>query len=79
MKAARHIVALGRKLGVPVVDHYRAWMEADRAHHGPPATNPNRLWMRMSDATHPGPAGHLAFYRDLAPDFGLPAKLSWEF
>jgi hypothetical protein len=32
-----------------------------------------------SDVSHPGPAGHLAFYRELAPCFDLPAKLSWEF
>jgi lysophospholipase L1-like esterase len=76
---AKKIVALAAELGVPVVDHYRAWMAADATHSGPPATNPNKLWMRMSDATHPGPAGHLAFYRDLAPAFGLPEKLSWEF
>ncbi len=24
-------------------------------------------------------AGHLAFYQELAPHFGLPEKLSWEF
>ena len=76
---ARKIVALGEELGVPVVDHYGSWMQADASHAGPPTSNPNKLWMRMSDATHPGPAGHLAFYRDLAPFFGLPAKLSWEF
>ncbi|OPZ87602.1 MAG: hypothetical protein BWY76_00380 [bacterium ADurb.Bin429] len=76
---ADSILALGAELGVPVVDHYHAWLAADRAHDGPPATNPNKLWMRMSDATHPGPLGHLAFYRELAPYFGLPEKLSWEF
>jgi lysophospholipase L1-like esterase len=78
-KVADTIVKLGAELGVPVVDHYRLWMAADAAHKGPPATNPNKLWMRMSDAYHPGPLGHLAFYRELAPAFGLPTKLSWEF
>lgn len=76
---ADKIIALATELKLPVVDHYHAWMAADRAHDGPPATNPNKLWMRMSDATHPGPVGHLAFYRELAPFFGLPEKLSWEF
>ena len=76
---ARNIVALGQELDVPVVDHYHAWLEADRAHAGPPATNPNKLWLRMSDASHPNDLGHLAFYRDLAPWFGLPPRLSWEF
>jgi lysophospholipase L1-like esterase len=78
-EVARKILALGRELDIPVVDHYASWMRADASHAGPPSTNPNKLWMRMSDATHPGPAGHLAFYRDLAPFFGLPEKLSWEF
>ena len=78
-QAATHIVALADELKIPVVDHHRLWLEADASHAGLPVTNPNKLWMRMSDATHPGPAGHLAFYRDLAPVFGLPTKLSWEF
>jgi lysophospholipase L1-like esterase len=72
-------VALAKELNVPVVDHYTSWIKADASHAGPPCANPNKLWMRMSDATHPGPAGHLAFYRDLAPFFDLPARLSWEF
>ena len=78
-EVASRIVALGKELGIPVVDHYRSWMKADASHHGPPSTNPNKLWMRMSDASHPGPAGHIAFFRDLAPYFGLPTQLSWEF
>ena len=78
-EVARKIVALGKELNIPVVDHYRSWMEADSSHHGPPSVNPNKLWMRMSDASHPGEVGHVAFYRDLAPFFGLSTKLSWEF
>lgn len=78
-EAAKNIVALAGELQVPVVDHYRLWTEADASHPGLSVTNPNKLWMRMSDASHPGPAGHLAFYRDLAPVFGLPTRLSWEF
>jgi len=78
-EAAKNIVALASELNIPVVDHYRLWVEADAAHLGAPVTNPNKLWMRMSDASHPGPAGHVAFYRDLAPVFGLSTKLSWEF
>ena len=75
---ARNTVALAQELGVPVVDHYSAWLAADTAHEGPPVSNPNKLWMLMSDATHPGPLGHLFFYRQLAPFFGLPEKLPWE-
>ena len=73
------IVALGRELDVPVVDHYTAWMKADASHDGPSGTNPNKLWMRMSDAPHPGPAGPVAFFRELAPYFSLAPTLSWEF
>jgi len=76
---AGRILSLAAELGAPVVDHYHAWLSADASHGGPASTNPNKLWLRMSDATHPGPAGHLAFYRDMAPLFGLPARLSWEF
>ncbi|MCX5642643.1 MAG: SGNH/GDSL hydrolase family protein [Candidatus Omnitrophica bacterium] len=75
-EAAKKIVALGKELNIPVVDHYKSWMEADAFHDGPPVSNPNKLWLRMSDAFHPGPLGHIAFYRDLAPFFGLPVKLS---
>lgn len=78
-EVAKKIVALAKELNLPVVDHYRSWMEADSSHHGAPGLNPNKLWMRMSDVTHPGPLGHLAFYRDLAPYFGLSPRLSWEF
>jgi acyl-CoA thioesterase I len=78
-ETAQKIVDLARELRLPVVDHYSAWMAADASHHGPPSCNPNKLWMRMSDATHPGPTGHVAFFRDMAPLFELPPKLSWEF
>jgi len=78
-EVAKKIVALGKELNIPVVDHYKSWMEADASHDGPPVSNPNKLWLRMSDPFHPGPLGHLAFYRDLAPFFELPDKLSWEF
>ena len=76
---AQKIVALGKEMDVIVVDHYKSWMAAaDIPYAGLPVTNPNKLWMRMSDSMHPGALGHLEFYRDLAPYFGLPDKLSWE-
>ena len=76
---AASIISLAEEHQLPVVDHYHAWLNADASHTGPPSTNPNKLWMRMSDASHPGRLGHLAFYRELAPYFNLPRKLSWEF
>jgi lysophospholipase L1-like esterase len=77
-EVARKIVVLAAELQVPVVDHYTAWITADATHPGPAVSDPNRLWCRMSDAFHPGPWGHLAFYRELAPTFKLPEKLPWE-
>ena len=78
-QVAQDIVTLAQEMNLPVVDHYTSWITADASHHGPPSTNPNKLWIRMSDSMHPGPQGHLAFYRDLAPCFGLSPQLSWEF
>ena len=78
-EVAENIVALAEKLEIPVIDHYTSWMQADASHEGPATTNPNKLWIRMSDSMHPGPQGHVAFYRDLAPCFGLSSKLAWEF
>lgn len=74
--AARAIVELAEELGCAVVDHYTLWTCAAR----PPglAEEPNHLWMRMSDAVHPNGLGHLYFYRELAPVFGLPQRLPWE-
>lgn len=76
---ASNIVALAEELGVPVVDHYTMWIDAETKHQGAAESNPNLLWMRMSDAFHPGPQGHVAFYRELAPAFGLPTGFPWEF
>lgn len=78
-EVAANIVKLGEELGVPVVDHYTMWMRAETKHEGAAESNPNLLWMRMSDAFHPGPQGHVAFYRELAPAFGLPTGFPWEF
>jgi len=75
---ARKILALGKEMEVPVCDHYHAWMNSDYEHRGKQVTDPNKLWLRMSDAIHPNGLGHLAFYRELAPFFDLPTKLSWE-
>lgn len=72
---ARRIVTLAETLRLPVVDHYAFWKQFEPAQS---AENPNHLALRMSDAFHPGPVGHLAFYRELAPMFGLPTTFPWE-
>jgi hypothetical protein len=59
------------------VDHYTLWRDAQFAPHSAVA-NPNGLWMRMSDAVHPNAVGHLVFYRELAPVFGLDPRFPWE-
>ena len=78
-EVAEKIVTLGKEMDIIVVDHYKSWIQADASHAEPAVSNPNKLWLRMSDSFHPNSLGHLAFYRDLAPYFGLPQNLSWEF
>ena len=75
---AKEVLDLGRRTNCPVVDHYNLWLAADTAYTGPPAANPNKLWMRMSDSIHPGPLGHLIFFREMTPYFDLSPTLPWE-
>jgi len=78
-KFVGQIIELGRKTGCPVVDHYNAWLaEAEKPYTGRPVANPNAVWLRMSDSIHPGPLGHLVFFREMAPYFDLPQRLPWE-
>jgi hypothetical protein len=32
----------------------------------------------MADTVHPGPSGHLALFREIAPFFNVPKYLPWE-
>ena len=74
---AEALVAVAGEAGCPVVDHYRLWTE--RAYTAVrPVADPNGLWPRMSDAIHPGYLGHLAFFRELAPLFGVSSRFPWE-
>jgi lysophospholipase L1-like esterase len=72
---ARKIVELGEELGCPVVDHYRAWMEAESDERMEDA---NHLWLRMSDAWHPNAVGHLWFFREMAGVFRVRERFGWE-
>lgn len=74
---AEALVALGQELGCPVVDHFRSWTEK-QFHVKHPVADPTGLWLRMGDAIHPGWQGHLAFFRELAPWFEVPAYFPWE-
>ena len=72
---AAELVKLAGELDCTVVDHYTLWLEHAFAKR---KEEPNTRWLRMSDEIHPGPQGHLAFYRELAPLFGLPPTFPWE-
>ena len=74
---AAAIVALGQELDCAVVDHYTAWT-ARHFHVKHPVADPTGLWPRMSDAIHPGPLGHRALFRELAPHFGVAKYFPWE-
>jgi acyl-CoA thioesterase I len=74
---AEALVELAGELDCAVVDHYALWC-AETFSVTQPVADPNGLWMRMSDAIHPGPLGHLALYRALAPLLELPRRFSWE-
>lgn len=64
-----------------IVDHYHAWESAqlstDKLHQKDMAYQ-YRIWPRMANSTHPGPLGHLVFYRELSAAFELPRYLPWE-
>jgi acyl-CoA thioesterase I len=74
---ARTIVEVGREKKCAVADHYTSWKKLETL-RGAMREEPNHLWLRMSDAVHPGPLGHLAFFRELAPLFKVPAHFPWE-
>jgi len=74
---AKLLAALGEELGIPVCDQYALW-KAHRKTFAHPGANPQNLWMRMADTVHPGPTGHLAMFRGIAPYFDVPKYFSWE-
>ena len=75
---AARLVEIGRDTGCPVVDHFTLWRQR-RVPHRHDAAHPQGLRMRMGpDTVHPGGVGHLAFFRDLAPAFGVPRYFPWE-
>ncbi|MBW1988618.1 MAG: SGNH/GDSL hydrolase family protein [Deltaproteobacteria bacterium] len=70
------LVELAKKMSLPVVDHYSLWEKAifkDRSDG-----TAKLLWQRMGDSMHVNAQGHLAFFRELAPIFGVPQTLPWE-
>ena len=74
---AQALVELAAELGCGCVDHYRLWSER-RFEARLAVADPTGLWPRMADATHPGYLGHLVFFRELAPLFGVPCHFPWE-
>jgi lysophospholipase L1-like esterase len=76
---AQAIVAIAEEKGCAVVDHYSSWKRLEMLRDKALKTvEPNHLWLYMSDPIHPGPLGHLAFFRELAPLFKVPQLLPWE-
>lgn len=71
------IVEMAAELDCVCVDHYSLWNEYELKFKHPVA-NPCNLWPRMGDAIHPGPIGHLAFFRELAPYFKVAKYFPWE-
>jgi len=74
---AEALVALAGELECAVVDHHTLWSRK-RFSVKHPVADPTGLWLRMGDAIHPGYLGHLAFFRELAPLFGVPRHFPWE-
>jgi len=65
------------------IDHYQAWKShrypVDELHEPYKSSECQlSLWPRMANSTHPGPLGHLAFYREIAKRFELPRYFPWE-
>ena len=71
------LVELAGKLNCACIDHYTLWTELSwEIKH--PTADPCSLWLRMADAIHPGYIGHVAFFRELAPLFGVSKYFPWE-
>jgi hypothetical protein len=76
-KYAEALVEVGAEMNCTVVDHYNLWiLKTFNPKH--PVADSTGLWPRMGDAIHPGYLGHLAFFRELAPLFGVPKYFPWE-
>jgi acyl-CoA thioesterase I len=74
---AAALVGLAAELDCACVDHYTLWTEKTfTVKHR--VADSNVLWSRMSDAIHPGPQGHLVFFRELAPLFEVSKYFPWE-
>ena len=75
---AARLTSVGHELGCVVVDHFSLWKK-HRIPYKSEASNPQGLRMRMGpDTVHPGPVGHMALFRDMAPVFGVPRYFPWE-
>lgn len=74
---AKALVEVADELECNVIDHYSLWTsKVFNPSHA--VADPCGLWPRMGDAIHPGYAGHLAFFRELAPLFEVPEYFPWE-
>lgn len=76
-RSAQAVLEMGAEMGCEVVDHYGLWKKR-KLPFAHPGANPQGLCMRMADFIHPGPVGHLALFRDMAPAFDIPKYFPWE-
>jgi acyl-CoA thioesterase I len=74
---ASALVQIAKELDCEVVDHYTLWTD-EKYTVKYPVSNSCGLWIRMADRVHPNWLGHLVFYRELAPKFGLKLYFPWE-
>lgn len=74
---ARTIVGVAREKRCAVIDHYTLWKKAESTSDAS-VEKSSLLWLRMSDPVHPGPLGHLAFFREMAPFFEVARRFPWE-
>lgn len=77
---SKALCEIANKENCAIVDHYSAWKDVvflDKL-KAKEMEYQYKLWPRMANSTHPGPLGHLVFYRELSDVLGLPKYFSWE-
>ncbi|HPP12079.1 MAG TPA: SGNH/GDSL hydrolase family protein [bacterium] len=75
--SAKALKDLAEELKLPVVDLYSAWKN-HRIPYRFLTAHPQNLWLWMADTIHPGPVGHLAFFRTIAAAFKVSPYFPWE-
>ena len=82
-KYAKVIVEVAKETNCALIDNYTIWENtkypAEQLYPGfKEYTYQYDLWPRMANSVHPGPLGHLAFYRELSKVFDTERHFAWE-